>query len=93
MEWIDGTKLTDVQANSNPNDVKTNESVKENLELVKVAIDSTLSQLLVTGILHADPHAGMPTMHVILSLNSAEYISHSTYPSIHLQRQPLKSST
>ena len=50
MEWIEGTKLTDVQTTGN--------SVKENLVLVKVAIDSTLSQLLVTGVLHADPHAG-----------------------------------
>jgi predicted unusual protein kinase regulating ubiquinone biosynthesis (AarF/ABC1/UbiB family) len=32
--------------------------VEENLALVKVAIDSTLSQLLVQGVLHADPHAG-----------------------------------
>lgn len=58
MEWIDGTKLTDVHTNTNENNVDRSESVKENLELVKVAIDSTLSQLLVTGILHADPHAG-----------------------------------
>ena len=31
---------------------------EENLALVKVAIDATLDQLLVTGVLHADPHAG-----------------------------------
>ena len=71
MEWIDGTKLTDVQANSNPSVVKNSESVKENLELVKVAIDSTLSQLLVTGILHADPHAGKMNW----SCNSSIFIS------------------
>eukprot|EP00804_Cyclotella_cryptica_P026543 CCRYP_015398-RA/>CCRYP_015398-RA protein AED:0.03 eAED:0.03 QI:132/1/1/1/1/1/4/605/773 len=53
MEWIDGTKLTDVQTSG-----KSEDSVKENLELVKLAIDSTLNQLLVTGVLHADPHAG-----------------------------------
>lgn len=58
MEWIEGTKLTDVQTDANTNSRGRQESVKENLELVKVAIDSTLSQLLVTGILHADPHAG-----------------------------------
>jgi predicted unusual protein kinase regulating ubiquinone biosynthesis (AarF/ABC1/UbiB family) len=57
MEWIEGTKLTDLQTNANTNNERQ-ESVKENLDLVKVAIDSTLSQLLVTGILHADPHAG-----------------------------------
>jgi len=62
MEWIEGTKLTDVQTNANTkynaNNLQGNDSVKENLALVKVAIDSTLSQLLVTGVLHADPHAG-----------------------------------
>lgn len=60
MEWIDGTKLTDVQttADTKTNTQKRGDSVEENLALVKVAIDSTLSQLLVTGVLHADPHAG-----------------------------------
>jgi len=53
MEWIDGTKLTDVQTPGN-----SEQSINENLALVKVAIDSTLNQLLVTGVLHADPHAG-----------------------------------
>jgi len=61
MEWIDGTKLTDVQSNRT-NETGTalteEDAVKENLALVKAAIDSTLSQLLVTGVLHADPHAG-----------------------------------
>ena len=60
MEWIDGTKLTDAQ-NMGKNettsaDVMEEESVKENLAMIKVAIDSTLSQLLVSGVLHADPH-------------------------------------
>jgi len=66
MEWIDGTKLTDVSAFENSDESSgaqsdatlAKDSVEENLALVKVAIDSTLSQLLVTGILHADPHAG-----------------------------------
>lgn len=61
MEWIDGTKLTDVETTrtNKEGDYTMNEdAVKENLALVKVAIDSTLSQLLVTGVLHADPHAG-----------------------------------
>ena len=52
MEWIDGTKLTDVQSNRT-NETGTalteEDAVKENLALVKAAIDSTLSQLLVTG--------------------------------------------
>ena len=52
MEWIDGTKLTDVGSDDE------DEIVAENLELIRQSIDSTLSQLLVTGVLHADPHAG-----------------------------------
>jgi aarF domain-containing kinase len=57
MEWIDGVKLTDVTATTN-NTGGQSSTVEENLALVKVAIDSTLSQLLVQGVLHADPHAG-----------------------------------
>jgi predicted unusual protein kinase regulating ubiquinone biosynthesis (AarF/ABC1/UbiB family) len=63
MEWIDGTKLTDVhsmESNNKSRDISTldEDAVKENLALVKLAIDATLSQLLVEGVLHADPHAG-----------------------------------
>ena len=57
MEWIDGVKLTDVTETSN-NKSGEQSDVDENLELVKEAIDSTLSQLLVEGYLHCDPHAG-----------------------------------
>ncbi|EJK76276.1 hypothetical protein THAOC_01970, partial [Thalassiosira oceanica] len=52
MEWIDGKKLTDVGSDDE------DEAVAENLELIRQSIDSTLSQLLVTGVMHADPHAG-----------------------------------
>lgn len=62
MEWIDGTKLTDVDGTGTNNGggsaTPEEDVVKENLALIKAAIDSTLSQLLVTGVLHADPHAG-----------------------------------
>ena len=71
MEWIDGTKLTNVVDNdggeeeyNNVDDARTTTTMTkiktnaENLALVKVAIDATLNQLLVTGVLHADPHAG-----------------------------------
>lgn len=51
MEWLDGTKLTDI-------DEEDPASARENLEVVKQAIDCTLSQLLDTGVLHADPHGG-----------------------------------
>mmetsp|Transcript_20243 Transcript_20243/g.34502 ORF Transcript_20243/g.34502 Transcript_20243/m.34502 type:complete len:781 (-) Transcript_20243:91-2433(-) len=57
MEWIDGAKLTDVTGTAS-NTGEESSTVEENLALVKVAIDSTLNQLLVEGILHADPHAG-----------------------------------
>ena len=49
MEWIDGTKLVDME---------TEESSRESLQLIEQGIDCTLSQLLETGILHSDPHAG-----------------------------------
>ena len=70
MEWIDGTKLTNVVVNNEKEEEDKNASSNdrstttmtttnaENLALVKVAIDATLNQLLVTGVLHADPHAG-----------------------------------
>ena len=51
MEWIDGSKLS--------NAAGTDESTKsENLALIESGIAATLSQLLGTGIMHADPHAG-----------------------------------
>ena len=52
MEWIAGTKLTDVQGSAGTNATHEDAVKEENLALVKVAIDSTLSQLLVTGVLH-----------------------------------------
>ena len=66
MEWIDGIKLVDLQqeqrrqengdGNGNAEDFETTR--KETLELIRQGIDCTLSQLLETGILHADPHGG-----------------------------------
>jgi aarF domain-containing kinase len=54
MEWIEGTKLTDICE-----DCDDRESlVAENLALVQTGIECTLSQLLDTGLLHADPHTG-----------------------------------
>jgi predicted unusual protein kinase regulating ubiquinone biosynthesis (AarF/ABC1/UbiB family) len=54
MEWIEGTKLTDIC----PDCDDRGEEVAENLALIKKAIECTLSQLLDTGLLHADPHTG-----------------------------------
>jgi len=88
MEWIDGTKLTDVQTSTNINNFNNNNnniSVKENLNLVKLAIDSTLSQLLVTGVLHADPHAGnllkVKMKNGLLALGYLDFGLLSTIPS------------
>jgi ABC1 atypical kinase-like domain len=51
MEWLEGTTLTEITSD-------TEETLKENLELLRCASASTLSQLFDTGILHADPHSG-----------------------------------
>ena len=85
MEWIEGTKLIDLQRNrrqtqlqyreeSNPNNSvsddtppllttvdrvqKMKQMDQETLELINQGIDCTLSQLLETGVMHADPHGG-----------------------------------
>jgi predicted unusual protein kinase regulating ubiquinone biosynthesis (AarF/ABC1/UbiB family) len=56
MEWIDGTKLVDdetlVLRNADPL------AVEENLKIIEQGIQCTLSQLLDTGVMHADPHQG-----------------------------------
>ncbi|KAG7345834.1 ABC-1 domain containing protein [Nitzschia inconspicua] len=70
MEWIDGIKLVDLQRQrrqrqivKNNNDNNNNEDEDEEdqqvtRDLIRQGIDCTLSQLLDTGILHADPHGG-----------------------------------
>eukprot|EP00536_Pseudo-nitzschia_multiseries_P009311 jgi/Psemu1/306426/fgenesh1_kg.257_\ len=64
MEWIDGIKLVDLQQEQRKQEAggaTTEEfetSRKETLELIRQGIDCTLSQLLETGVLHADPHGG-----------------------------------
>ena len=60
MEWIDGTKLTNLKGKSgtvDANDVDADD-VQENLAIVRKATQCTLRQLLVDGVLHADPHSG-----------------------------------
>ncbi|CAJ1932481.1 unnamed protein product [Cylindrotheca closterium] len=49
MEWIEGTHLVDLETDS---------SSQESLALIQQCIECTLSQLLDTGVLHADPHGG-----------------------------------
>jgi len=62
MEWIDGIKLVDLKhakssAPQQKNEAETRNQ-EETMELIRQGIDCTLSQLLETGILHADPHGG-----------------------------------
>lgn len=54
MEWMEGTKLTDICLNCDDRQ----SVIDENLALIRKAIEMTLSQLLTTGILHSDPHTG-----------------------------------
>jgi len=66
MEWIDGIKLMDLQqeqrrledGDGSGNGEDFEATRKDTLELIRQGIDCTLSQLLETGILHADPHGG-----------------------------------
>ena len=53
MEWIDGSKLSNVA-----HDGDDEEELAENLALIESGMAATLSQLLGTGVMHADPHAG-----------------------------------
>jgi predicted unusual protein kinase regulating ubiquinone biosynthesis (AarF/ABC1/UbiB family) len=64
-EWLDGSKLVDQDVSRHS--IASNESAEreivrglreESLSLVLTGIECTLSQLLDTGILHADPHSG-----------------------------------
>eukprot|EP00978_Attheya_sp_CCMP212_P020424 scaffold58437_cov54-Attheya_sp.AAC.1 len=56
MEWIEGTKLTNVTTSEGgePDPIL----LQENLALIELGIECTLSQLLDTGVMHADPHGG-----------------------------------
>lgn len=53
MEWIEGTKLTDVCSDC----ATKSQEVQENLELIVQAIEMTVSQLIDHGLLHGDPHS------------------------------------
>jgi predicted unusual protein kinase regulating ubiquinone biosynthesis (AarF/ABC1/UbiB family) len=86
MEWIDGIKLVELERN---NDDTNNTGSKplsnnnddddldgETLELIKQGIDCTLSQLLETGVLHADPHGG----NLLKVMIDDDDIDHKDYP-------------
>ena len=53
MEWMEGTKLTDICVDC---DTRPQE-VEENLKLIVQAIECTISQLIDHGLLHGDPHS------------------------------------
>lgn len=88
MEWIEGTKLTNVVNEDGSTD---NESlVAENLALVELCIDCTLSQLLDTGVLHADPHGKRVNMLLLVVLCLVHTPDlHAFF--LHHRRKPLKS--
>jgi len=52
MTWVEGKKLTDVSDSSS---IRERE---ENMRLLVQGIQCTLSQILETGVMHADPHGG-----------------------------------
>jgi aarF domain-containing kinase len=54
MEWIEGSKLEGLSKDGADGESE----LAENLAMVETGIAATLSQLLGTGIMHADPHAG-----------------------------------
>lgn len=55
MEWLEGTKLTEIcQDCCGMEAVK---EVEENLQLIVQAIECTISQLIDHGLLHGDPHS------------------------------------
>lgn len=63
MEWIEGTKL---------NSVEVADDTKENLALVELGIDCTLSQLLDVGVMHVDPHTGSKYLSLLAQLYCME---------------------
>ena len=56
MEWLEGTKLIDIQDDIQDKQNSEQERL-ESLALVCKAIESTLSQMFDTGIVHAEPHS------------------------------------
>jgi len=60
MEWMEGKKLTDICDDEGGDCCERTAQAErgENLKLVQKAIECTLSQLMDTGVLHADPHTG-----------------------------------
>jgi predicted unusual protein kinase regulating ubiquinone biosynthesis (AarF/ABC1/UbiB family) len=55
MEWVEGTKITAIGKDE---EGALAENAKS-LEVIRHGISCTLSQLLETGVLHADPHGGV----------------------------------
>ena len=56
MEWLEGTRLTDIDCNNEDKDPELER--QENLRLVVKAIECNLSQFMEFGMLHAEPTIG-----------------------------------
>ena len=69
MQWIEGKKMVDLESES---------SSRESLELIEQCIQCTFSQLLDTGVLHADPHGGN-LLKVMDTTNEGEKIQRLGY--------------
>jgi predicted unusual protein kinase regulating ubiquinone biosynthesis (AarF/ABC1/UbiB family) len=54
MEWLEGTKLTDICSGCE----EQSQVEKENLDLIVQAIEMTVSQIIDHGLIHGDPHLG-----------------------------------
>ena len=69
MEWVEGTKITAIGTDEEGALAENAES----LEVIRHGISCTLSQLLETGVLHADPHGG-----VFVTCNAICDVAHET---------------
>jgi hypothetical protein len=72
MEWIEGTKLTDISCEGCGDDQRQT-NVEENLQLVKRGIECTLSQLFEHGLLHAGEYKNLRVL-LLLSSSSSSFL-------------------
>jgi len=90
MEWIEGRKLTaigeGVDENVDVGSINPVNEIQENLALIEHALYVTLSQLLDTGVMHADPHGGnllkVSTLSSSLSSKSLSVTSGKPIPTL-----------
>jgi aarF domain-containing kinase len=58
MEWVDGQSPTQLLSKSAGGGRSTASSRARILSMVRMGIQCSLTQLLVTGVMHGDPHSG-----------------------------------